>query len=340
MGEELNKVSNNKQNNKRNNNKNNNQKKKSSPKNRRRQPQPIPSRNARNRAMAKPNAVPPCTLDYYTALMDPFRTNLPSVCIPDLYDTPSQKVSSKIRTLLATGTNGVGFAIVYPRVFVNTIAAKCYVSSSLYTGTTTNTNTVPGNNTLYDSQLPYPNTAPRAARTVGCGVRIRYVGTNLNLGGRIVMARLPYITSADNLSTAELLAKPNAVSVLVSRQWQELSYIPQNSSENDYSSSASFNSSPLVMIVESTAANQFELEVITHLEYTSTYLGGVEYVVTTVTPSHSDIMGMSTIRNFFAGLADSVPLRTAYQAGLIYLRRAYGNPMRNTSQPSIEYNIY
>lgn len=297
------------------------------------------TRAPRARAMVQRNGIPDCTMQYYKALMDPFIASIRSPCIPDLFEIPSQKESTRVRTLVGCGTAGFGYAIVYPRVWTSD-TTKAVVSTTAYTLTNTSITAGVGKTLLNDLQIPYNSSATRSARTVGCGVRIRYVGTNLNQGGRMIMSRLGYLSSPDGLSTSEILAKTSAVSLIVTRQWQELNYIPNNSTECDYSEAINAVTSPLIIAIESASGNQFELEIVTHNEYTATFSLGVERPVVSPTASHSDILGMSAIRNFITSLTESTPVRAAYQAGLIYLQKVYGQSRNRVNYPPIEYNVY
>jgi hypothetical protein len=153
------------------------------------------------------------------------------------------------------------------------------------------------------TKFPYPASAWGPAgishRIVGVGLRVRYTGIELYRGGRAVMIRIPdNKQSLGNESVSSLFGYSQAKSFPVTDQWTMVAYKPVRPVEFEYSDTAgtATGSSDHTMVYgvtgtagPSNASAIFEYEVITHVEY----IGEVD----AITVSHSDVVGMSEIRN-------------------------------------------
>lgn len=205
-------------------------------------------------------------------------------------------------------------------------------------------------------------TGNKRVRLVAAGIRARYTGTELNLGGNMVLFREPDNASllpsqGDEYSMDEVLAHPNALVIPISRKWKNVVWKPV--SEDDYTfcpnglngianstfqkmltgsetvlSSNSSPAWPLAIIVFGCVAGvSFEYEVFGHYEFIG--------AIANKTKSHSDINGVSLVRNIVPDgpsdrpaasiatslvkqLTDPTFLETVYDVGTKYVVPAIG----------------
>jgi hypothetical protein len=310
---------------------NRNVKKVSKSSNRTKQNPPAPQgkRRKRNRrqntAVRKAQGLPgfnlsPCSRKYLRALTDPF-SFVVGACVPDLRNQPSLKVSTLYRgTFQASITTGFGCLLVAPTTFANDVFFAIDTDSSYASGAVPPfTGITAGANYQLDSQLPYTwaQFQPSAgfdtyeARLVGCGVRVRYLGTQLNLSGRFVIAQAPENVAMSGLSISQILSSQAARSITINsaRKWEGIFWQPYSNSDYEYSQLAVGNlfqnntnlllarSIPSLCIAvdgaTSTASSPstYEVEIVRYFEFTR------RTGVIGMTPTHSDIPGMSAIRD-------------------------------------------
>lgn len=254
----------------------------------------------------------PCSKTYLQALTDPFSIEAGAACVPDLRDLPSQKVMVKGRTTIQAGPTGFGFVVVSP-------TSSCSNTFSVYRSTQLAPNTpidldvtAVGTTAELVPQFPYTTAVfvDLQARTVACGLRIRYLGTELNRSGRIIVARLPIGATFQGQTTNSILSMNSVQSIPVTRKWSTVTWVPSGDPDYEYSSSSGgmVDNDPgalgrLGILVDGTfASNSFEVEYVWHKEYISLrpqFIG-----LPNLTSSHSDLTGMSAIRNYFEGAID------------------------------------
>lgn len=268
-------------------------------------------------------ALSPCALAYMKAVVDPFGLKqtgqLP--CIPDLFDMPSYKVNTTVRSVMHTGTNFFGFIVCNP--FTNDNAtAYAYASTANYTGTTV---AAPGTlnvNSILDAQYPFgpAGVSYRSMRVVGCGVRVRYIGTVLNRGGRIATACLPFDPNINGLGITNILSFPDVILQQVDDKWHGCYFRAQLQSDMTYYQAGAVNCTDfaghnrLAIMVESAAAGAaFEVEITRFLEFLP---GGDGLSVPGVSRSDSDIQGLSWVRNILGSVSSSYVGQTAWNAAL------------------------
>lgn len=170
-------------------------------------------------------------------------------------------------------------------------------------------------------QCPYTNTSYERTmhdqtvnqngirkRIVGCGIRVRYIGTELNKGGRMILARHPDGGQLGALTASELLAFQTVATTNVTREWQSVSFKPTQTADYEFSPRPyrndfdggipvntkqlwedNMNTSMAIFVTGAAPLNSFEWEIVHHVEFTG--------VTDNVTKSHTDIGGMSIVRN-------------------------------------------
>lgn len=290
----------------------------------------------RNRAKGPQVKLPECTRDYLQVLSDPFHVNQP-VCIPDNHVVPSKKLSVKIRGSFASGSNSEGFIVFNPfhtanNAFTHIEGATTYTSSAvMYSDGTSplsliETRVTPGNGVqgsnvelspysindfdeLPDGSRSVTSGLSVQSRVVGVGLRVRFAGTKLNEGGTILSFRREDGETTHGYTYANLASRPNTKSSAIGSRWHEVAYLPVQPTDYDYCRNgllgaegvSGIDSSSDVFInnvrynagfyVKTAAASQpFQFEYILHVEFLGKALDSI-------TKSHSDITGMSHVRN-------------------------------------------
>jgi hypothetical protein len=254
-----------------------------------------------------------CAMGYAMALSDPFNLNK-EVCIPDLHVVPSKKVRVVTRGTFSTGLNGSGFIMGCVQCKGNNEEPIQFSNATFNGATFTNTGTQ--RSFAQYAQLPYASSDFKgqsgastlvSGRVVGYGLRIRYIGNKLGMGGQVIGYRQAQNGDINGLTFNQLRTFSHAKMQRVDGDWHCVSYIPVRPEEFEYSDypnvALSAGLTPPVggvfelgFAIEGTynAAGAlgpapFEFEVYQHIEY----LGQID----NVTQSHSDISSMSIIRN-------------------------------------------
>lgn len=254
-----------------------------------------------------------CAQEYFLALQAPF-SHKGVACIPDLHAVPSKKVRLKTRGVFSTGQDGNGFCIV--DCWANASNTACITASAatLISSTAPLGAFSPNTITISQDKLPYavadfpasgqPPSTGVQARTVGVGLRIRYIGAELARSGQITAVRPPDNTSLIGVSYQQMKSYSTAKTYRNDRHWTYLMYRPVRPQEYEFSvnystASAGDPTDPpkeMGFCIEGTtqAAGTpgpapFEVETIRYVEY----IGNID----NVTKSHVDVVGMSHVRN-------------------------------------------
>lgn len=275
-----------------------------------------------------------CSNTYLKALLDPFSL-VTGACIPDLIDRPSLKTRSVIRGTCSVGTQGVGYVVVDPLCGLADAYSALLTSASF--GDVHVLNSTPGVLPVFNNQSPYRQSdVPTRVnfRVVACGLRLRYIGTELNRGGRYICHRLPSVQNYGNFTSEDILTRPDAVSTPVDRKWHGVSYAP--TSEEDYSYKNTPDAIPnsgitdipranMIVFIDSTPGNQFEFELVYYHEFVPGNYR-VDGGIPGSSPSHSDVPGISAIRNV---LQDKIvqPGPSAYTTAFNWLAENTVNTM-------------
>jgi hypothetical protein len=217
----------------------------SQPKGKRRNKAPSKARAQKRTPVSQPRfALSHCASLYAQAISEPFNVS-DGACIPTSNSLvkPSQKVRAHARFIAAVGRN-IGFALFSP-CLANDKKTVHFTNSS-FTGTTmeftlgstggmegANLSTLPYSLTSFTSGNIFSGSTVQG-RIVSYGVRWRYIGTELNKGGRVYCLTHP---DHDNLYAADfatLGAYKECITLPVSRSWQETSVFSQSATETNY----------------------------------------------------------------------------------------------------------
>lgn len=246
------------------------------------------------------------------------------VCIPDLNSKPSYKVQTKVRGTFSVGTGGFGFVAVNPLYHCNDQFAISFTNNT-FAGLLVAPGAV-GTALQSNQQMPFPGANARFSRLVGAGLRIRYIGKELDRSGIQVGAieNSNLNTSLGNRTFGELASRPdNSSTTPVSRGWHTIAWRPADEEQREWHfdhtatpyASITIDNVKMVFGVEGTTGNRYEYEFINFVEFASSF----NNLVPGVTASHSDTDGMSAISNFVGTLWNSEPGQSLYNRGVNYV---------------------
>lgn len=255
-----------------------------------------------------------CADEYLRALTVPFSTA--KACIPDTICMPSMKTKTTARGTFATNAAGFGFIAINPWSMVhsdvtttaNGTASPVVASNSSYANTfvpqrfdstVTDVAYTASNSIFSRTQLTNTGADRKQFRLVGCGLRVRYIGTELNRAGRLVMFRSRNNTPPPGTYNLDNTLRDNYFHTsAVDRQWKEITYFPSRTEDISYGyyddpSTATTVEDYRIMacLVNGLASSNMEFEVDALFEI----VGGFYAEGITTTPSHSDPTGMGAI---------------------------------------------
>lgn len=171
-----------------------------------------------------------CAMMYGASLANPFTG--PMACIPDYPVLKSRRVRYFVRgSFNVSTTSGVGGLVYTPEGLVANDNPGVYFSAIANV-----------NSTTPDPSLGTPNTPLSATsnsefttseigsslsyRVVSSGVRIRYIGTELNRGGQVICLAAPNHETLSGFTEAQLLSYDFGTKLPVDRRWINLVYHP------------------------------------------------------------------------------------------------------------------
>jgi hypothetical protein len=269
-----------------------------------------------------------CAREYLTALEFPF-TQKSVACIPDLHSVPSKKVRCKTRFTFSTGTTGDGFVAFNPWCNNNSQPVGGASTAAYAAGANIGDPVLPSANVaqIFQTKIPYPASAFHVAdpssgvqaRTVGFGLRVRYIGPEMARSGQIIAIRQPDNETLVARTFVTCRSYETAKTFNNKRQWVYVTYRPVKPNEYEFSADASTPSDstnfkfPLVIAITGTTNTSgapgpapFEGEVVSYVEY----VGNID----AITHSHTDINGMSHIRN-------ALPVKSAHDNPLAHAHK-------------------
>lgn len=234
----------------------------------------------------------PCAVLYNRALTNPFGGFEHLPCIPDTLSVPSIKFSTMARGTLAIGTAGVGYIFLRPFCVANDEACGAYTTSTF---TLDHFTSVPeplteGEPSFFnDSPYSTADLAGNDARVVGAGIRVSYMGTELNRGGVVILHRQPSGNNVPELSNdVSLLKNRPTVQGIATRDSESVNYRPDNPDQFGYSDATIAGPhSLLIYISGAVPGTTWAFEIIQFYEMVGTRGNP--------TMSHSDPVGMGAV---------------------------------------------
>lgn len=237
----------------------------------------------------------------------------------------SYKLSTLIRATLIIGTAGTGGVALSTKAKTNN-TGSAIVTTAGYALDVIPYNGVAGSTNLVNNQYPYTAAQFTAGsilgRVVTTAVRVRYIGTELNRSGRIILWKVSNAVTMGAQPSNSVLAYNSTITRPCDRQWHGLSYTPARPDDYTYDNQpydvvGGTNLSMGIQITGADVGNAFELEIKQYHEI-------IPGLITppNVTPTHSDVLGFSAIRNFLEG--KNFEIGASAFKNLIKLLRKYG----------------
>lgn len=294
--------------------------------NRRAQAQPRRRQVARRRTPTS-TGLSACAMKYAEAIANPFSQRAIGACIPTFPSPDSSKQTSMLRSVsVVIGTSGVGGCWFAPSTAYNVATAACTTAS--YSGTSLSLPSVEvaGDYTMvYPSDMShgYTNFSPTVpdmnslkSRAVSYGVRVKYTGTQLNMGGTIGGFFEPShnVLTGFDYTMATVTSRPIASYESVDRRMNfQLQTNAVNAHEvafqqvvypytNTYvaPSYSAFRANAIgVIVIQGEPGNTFNVEIVTHYEYTGNLVGPMS------SPTHTDARGFEIVQQAAGQLARS-----------------------------------
>lgn len=263
-----------------------------------------------------------CAMKYARAIADPF-SDITGACVPTFPSPDSQKVKVVTRTAtVVIGTAGVGGVFIAPSAFSDRPYAA--VTTAQYSGNTLDmpASEIPGDWALVYPSLPYTRAQSRATsehgvstRIVAIGAKIKYTGTQLDMGGEVAAFFDSNHASVNTgVSMPEATRRPYASYEAIDRR---MNLQIQTSCVNAHETTFSDNEYPysdaatsgvsdyaaiknaacgLIMIVGK-PGNTFNLELAMHVEYVG------NFAAAGLTSTHTDSRGFELVQQASGQLA-------------------------------------
>lgn len=197
--------------------------------------------SARNsRALQAPPRRPRCNhagATYCHLLCDPFEA--PSVGVPAFPSIRSEALRVFVKSTLSTGSGTWGFVLVRPEAMIANDYDSVFYSDAFYASNVTATS---GTGVLAtQSNSPYSAADFDGAagsnkyRLVACGLRVKYVGTNLDRGGTMVGLTEPDHDTLNGHTKVQFQAYDNVSSLSpVADRWYTTRWFPVDAAEMAY----------------------------------------------------------------------------------------------------------
>jgi hypothetical protein len=246
-----------------------------------------------------------CVARLAMALADPFSVD--HVCLGLFPNEPSSKITVFSRGTFVVGTGGIGF--VEARPMPASDIPLVYITGATYAGISTDppTSSASGVSGINGVGSPFVATNFTSTSTglrwrmISGGIRVRHIGSQLNMNGRLVAKTVvddgEQIDGNTTYSFSSVSADPRAVTAPVSKKWTTICDRCSNPSANHYTGSVSSHPISQVILVSAQSTGSetplFEYEAVYHIEVT----GGanINIPMRTVTPSISQDVGQGLL---------------------------------------------
>jgi len=174
-----------------------------------------------------------CARDYARALANPF--DGPLACVPCDFLNSNLINRTYVKGTFACGSQ-IGFICLDPKKSAFNDQPCVISSKSTFTGTNMDLNAtadinLDSSNSAYSSTLIGVNQGDLAYRIVASGLRIRYTGTELNLGGIVNALHDPTHCGMYLRNMSQMDGELQARRFAVSRKWTTILYRPVVSNE-------------------------------------------------------------------------------------------------------------
>lgn len=162
-------------------------------------------------------ALTECAAKYAIAIADPWNSRALGACVPHPPARLSRKCTSFTRGIITIGSGGYGFIAVAPTIANDT--ASIYYSGATYAGNIIDASNAPFVGVIKATQPNIPYTADQVTtvdtngvtavrgRVVSSALSLKYIGTELTRGGRVMCYSSPDHSNINNFDAADLGAR-------------------------------------------------------------------------------------------------------------------------------------
>lgn len=301
-------------------------------------PRPV-RRGNKAKMLAGSAGLSACASDYARALANPFTG--PLACVPSFPAFLTRRARVYCKGVLTTSsTNSFGYILAEPTNMVANDIDAVSVSTAA-SAVTAAQNTVAGDaaialfrtNSEYTQAQFGTGAGLLQYRVVAMGIRVRYIGTNLNEGGILIGLHEPDHDTLVGSGITQFDAQVESRRMIVGKRWTTVLYKPVNSVDANLRPNfalASTNTAWYMgfVIQSAVTAQNFEFEVYAIHELEGRTLRGK-------TPSHSDPVGYSSVSSVAATSAELYPTtrsdeereRSMIEQTLDYMNEAISQPI-------------
>lgn len=216
-----------------------------------------------------------CVVDYTNSVLNPFALHQ-GPCVPVFPGIPSLKQTFRARGVAAIGAAQVGFVGVNLAAYADSTNGQSNVIHS--TGTYAGSTIEPANGS--NGVLPARHNSPYApsdfgvgyleSRLVSCGIKCRYIGTELERSGNLVAIADPHGHDLDGNTITSLMLYDKGESQPHDRKWRGISWTPTTIDDTGFTSSGvtrnAPGNSPMAVMFTGSPGQQVEFETIWHFE--------------------------------------------------------------------------
>ena len=239
--------------------------------------------------------LPDCSVDYALALAQPFAAE--GACLPYIPAIPSRKTKVFARGTATIGLGGYGWVLIRRRPDNN--GGTLAYTTGAYAGTSTTSMShldagvsIGTHNGDYNSVDFTQLGSPLSARVVAGGVRVRYIGTELNRSGQILAFEHPDHHNLDAEFSWNDIGKYDRAQYVApseARDWVATTWQPVRATDFNYHngvSDAPFQDWTQAIMFSGVPGEQYFFEYVTHFEYVGDQVRGK-----TANRSEQDITG-------------------------------------------------
>jgi hypothetical protein len=199
------------------------------------------------------------SLRWMAALYDP------QVCAEEPAVPSSTQLSQKVKVFsrgsFACGTTGVGFVTLRPNTMLTNDAQIASMTSASSGGNTasalsafTNQSNVTGSNSPFSNSAYGATVNLLAWKLVGCVLKVKYAGTELNRGGDMLLFESPNHSSLSSLTYTTMMGFDFTKRIAIDNEWHWVCWTPSFESETQFSVATPSSSAPDELAVVINAA--------------------------------------------------------------------------------------
>lgn len=226
--------------------------------------------------------VPENTDKYLKSLCDPL--TWPAMGIPATGGSTltSLKQHCFAKGSMTIGIAGWGFVVVSPGLMTFSDAASVFYTTSAFTSTfvtTVGTGVAPASSNSMFTQSDVGPAPAAAFRVVSCGLRVRYNGPQLQMGGTSHLLQQPRHESVQGFTASTIDAYKQSIRDVVDRRWDNVLYCPVQLGFADVPTYPPYSNYFMCVLVQGTPGNTFDWEVYQNCELAGPNIRGQTAVV-------------------------------------------------------------